>query len=264
MFAFSNVLLLVIVSLCYGQLTKQQCEPDTVDFATKVEKSSIVVYGKAMSKVMYEGSDSVFHVYYQVDCVLKGPATARQINITYAGHVEGKKYCQELPAGRGYSIAFLEPNPVNKSDHKTFTPTDFMEIHNEGNSLNELLARTCNLHRLVPRQSLADVATVCPVVGTDPSCLQAANSTVIITTNLLNNSTNIILSDASTNVSNKTTLMTDNKGLLAQPIHTPQQEIESIRGKSGTIQVDVDKQNGAKSTTFSILLMIMAIIFCCN
>ena len=88
MFALSSVLLLMVVSLCYGQSTKEHCAPDTVDFATKVDKSSIVVYGKSMSKTMYEGSDSVFHVFYQVDCVLKGPATLRQINITYAGRIK--------------------------------------------------------------------------------------------------------------------------------------------------------------------------------
>ena len=178
--------------------------------------------------------------------------------------MEGKKYCQELSAGSGYSIAFLEPSAGNESDHKTFIPADFVEILNEGNSTSELLARTCNLHRLVPRQSPATVAEVCPAVATDPSCLQAANSTVVMTMNLLINSTNIILSDAPANVSNKTILMTDNKGLLAQPIHTPQQEIEAIRGKSGTIEVDADKHNGVKSTTYSILLMIMAIFFCSN
>jgi hypothetical protein len=76
------------VSLCHGQPTDQQCAPDTVDFATKVDKSSVVVYGKAMAKIMDEGSSSIFHVFYQVDCVLKGPATLRQINITNAGKIE--------------------------------------------------------------------------------------------------------------------------------------------------------------------------------
>ena len=87
MFTRSCILLLVVVSICYGQFDKQPCAPDTVDFATKVEKSSIVVYGKAMSKALYEGNDSMFHVFYQVDCVLKGPATLRQINITNAGKI---------------------------------------------------------------------------------------------------------------------------------------------------------------------------------
>lgn len=87
MFTRSCLILLAIISLCYGESDKKPCEPDTVDFATKVDKSSIVVYGKAMSKVLYEGSDSIFYVFYQVDCVLKGPATLRQINITNAGKI---------------------------------------------------------------------------------------------------------------------------------------------------------------------------------
>ena len=58
--------------------------------------------------------------------------------------------------------------------------------------------------------------------------------------------------------------MTNNKGLLAQPIHTPQQEIEAIRSKSGVVSVDVDKPNGAQSITFSILLLITAIFFSSN
>lgn len=87
MFAFSAILLLLIGSLCYGESNKQTCASDNVDFATKVDKSSIVVYGKAMSKEFYEGSETVFHVFYQVDCVLKGSATLRRINITNAGKI---------------------------------------------------------------------------------------------------------------------------------------------------------------------------------
>lgn len=87
MFAHVSVFLCVIVSLSFGQLLTpdRQCLPDTNDFATKVEKSSVVVYGKAMAKILNVGSESIFHIFYQVDCILKGPATLRQINITNAG-----------------------------------------------------------------------------------------------------------------------------------------------------------------------------------
>ena len=88
MFTLPSILLLTIASLCHGQTSNRQCPPDAVDFATKVDKSSIVVYGKAMAKIMNEGSDAVFHVFYQVDCVLKGPTTLRQINITNAGKIK--------------------------------------------------------------------------------------------------------------------------------------------------------------------------------
>jgi len=263
MLALSSVFLLIVVSLCHGIPTDRQCAPDTIDFVTKVEKSSVVVYGKAMAKTMNEGSDSIFHVFFQVDCILRGPATLRQINITNAGRVESKQYCQEFPVGRGYSIAFLEPISSNKTNHKTFTPADFVEILDEGNSTSQLLARTCTLHRLVPRQSLASVAEVCPAVGTDPICREIANTTAIMTINLIN-TTQVIVSDPTTILSNKPLLIPNDNKHLTHPIHTPQQEINTIRGKSGIDQVDVDKHNGTGSMTFSILLMIMAIFFCSN
>ena len=82
----TSLLLLLVLGLCYERSSGNPlCTPDNVDFGTKVEQSSIVVYGKTMAKMMNEESDSVFHVYFQVDCVLKGPATLRQINITNAG-----------------------------------------------------------------------------------------------------------------------------------------------------------------------------------
>jgi len=262
MFAISSIFLLTVVSFCHGiPTTDRHCAPDTIDFATKVEKSSVVVYGKAMAKIMNDGSDSVFHVFFQVDCILKGPATLRQVNITNAGRVEGKQYCQDFPVGRGYSIAFLEPISANKTNHKTFIPADFAEIRDEGNATSQLLARTCTLHRLVPRQSLASVSDVCPAVGTDPVCRQIPDTT--ITTNLID-TTNSVLSDSTTILSKKNLINSADNNHLTQPIHTPQQELDAIRGKSGIEQVDVDKKNDGKSITFSILLMIMALFFCSN
>ena len=87
MLAIRSILLLLVVTFCYGKLgSDRQCDQDVVDFATKVEKSSVVVYGKTMAKIMNNGSDSVFYVFFQVDCILKGPATLRQINILDAGN----------------------------------------------------------------------------------------------------------------------------------------------------------------------------------
>ena len=182
------------------------------------------------------------------------------------GRAEGKTYCQEFPVGRGYSIAFLEPNSMNKTDHKTFTPADFAEIHEHGNSTNELLAHTCNLHRIVPLQSLASVSDVCPAVGTDPICLQNTNTTTgtVLITNILLNATNRTVSDVASDLLNKTIIVTDPKEHLTHPIHSAEQEIEAIRSKSGSAQVDVDTHNNAKSITFSLFLMIMAIFFCSN
>ncbi len=72
MLAVSSVFLLIIVSFCYGEPTNDRtCLPDTIDFATKVDKSSVVVYGKAMAKILNDKTDSTFHIFFQVDCILK-------------------------------------------------------------------------------------------------------------------------------------------------------------------------------------------------
>ena len=61
-----------------------------MDFATKVDRSSTVVYGKTTGKILDDSMDGTFRVIFQVECILKGPATARQINITRAGTNEGE------------------------------------------------------------------------------------------------------------------------------------------------------------------------------
>ncbi|CAF3501058.1 unnamed protein product [Rotaria sp. Silwood1] len=301
MFTIANIFFLIVISLCYGVPTiDRQCPPDTNDFKTKVEKSSIVVYGKVMAKMLDEESDSTFHVFFQVDCILKGSTTLRQINITKAGHVEGKQYCQEFPVGRGYSIAFLEPILSNTTNYYTFTPADFVEILVEENSTNLLLTRTCNLHQIVPRQSSALAIEVCPAVSTDPIChenfdvtttIMTTDSLMDITSNILfdvttntvlsdtttttttttttNNllvdtTTNNVLSDITTNISNEILSISNDNEFLPQAINPTQQEINAIETKSHINQVDVDLHNSAKSITYSILMMMIAIVFCFN
>ncbi len=83
---------------------------------------------------------------------------------------------------------------------------------------------------------------------------------MIMTLDLVN-ITHILLSNLTTNTSSPISLIPDDKDRLTQPIHTAQQEIDAIRSKSGATQVDVDKESGAKSITFSILLMIIAMFF---
>ncbi|CAF0894008.1 unnamed protein product [Adineta ricciae] len=262
MFAHVSVFLCAIVSLSFGQLltTDRQCLPDTNDFATKVEKSSIVVYGKAMAKIMNEGSESIFHVFYQVDCILKGPATLRQINITNAGRVPGKQHCQEFPVGRGYSIAFLEPVSANQSDFKTFTPADFTEIREEGNSTSQLLARTCNLHRIVPRQSLASVADVCPPVGTHPIC-QEMNVTSLLVPNARLNSTVAIPIETKPTASDVIVAPRGQNEHSNKSALTPEQEIDMIRSKSAHEHQEHADGNLGIKTTCSIFLMVIAFVF---
>jgi len=250
-----SLLFIVVLGLCYERSTANPlCTPDTVDFATKVHQSSIVVYGKTMAKMMNEESDSVFHVFFQVDCILKGPATLRQINITNAGQVEGKKYCQEFPVGRGYAIAFLEPNPMNSSDQKTFVPADFVEIVDDGNNVQNLLARTCSLHRLVPLHSSALVTEICPAVATDPQC--QLNATQSNLSDLTTTTTTTLKTNFETTTS--TVNQSSHDGHLSKPIPSPQQEIEAIRGKSGAVQVNVDQPNSSPSFTFNLVALLLA------
>lgn len=95
MIAISTIFLLIVSSTCNGKSTfKKNCPEDNVDFATKVDNSSIIVYGKTIGKNLYGSDDTMFFVQFQVDCILKGPAVERQINITRAGKIEFYKIFQ--------------------------------------------------------------------------------------------------------------------------------------------------------------------------
>jgi hypothetical protein len=87
--ARGTIFLLFVLCICNGGTTfYENCANDTIDFATKVENSSFVVYGKSIGKTLDDGSDSTFHVQFQVFCILKGPVIERQINITQAGKIK--------------------------------------------------------------------------------------------------------------------------------------------------------------------------------
>jgi len=236
MIAISTIILLFVLFICNGRATfYEKCSNDTNNFATKVENSSFVVYGKPTAKTLDETNDSMFYVTFQVDCIFKGPAISRHINITHAGQVQGKKYCQDFPIGRGYTIAFLERNPLNASDTKTFIPADFVEMPFKTNVTNKLLANTCGLHQVLPLESLASITDVCPAVSTDHQCI----------VNKIHHE------------------LTSNSSSL-NPVVIPggtQNGIEYIHSKSGIIQVEVDKKSGVNSINISILLILMAIVF---
>jgi len=237
MIAISTLFLCIVLSVCNGKpIFKQTCPDDAIHFATKVENSSIVVYGKTTGKVLYPESDAMFFVLFQVDCVLKGPAIARHINITQAGQVKGKTYCQDFPFGRGYTIAFLERNPLNVNDSTIFIPSDFVEVPFEGNSTSELLTDTCNLHQLLPLNSSVSITDVCPNVSTGSQCVNTRIRTNELTSTGSGLTPNVIPGGF-------------------------QHGTDDIRSKSGTIQVDVDTKNGINSINISILLIVMAIFF---
>jgi len=89
MIAISTIFLLFVLSISNARTTfDQNCPHDSIDFATKVENSSFVVYGKSIGKTLYQGNDSMFYVTFQVDCILKGPVIPGQINITQAGKTQ--------------------------------------------------------------------------------------------------------------------------------------------------------------------------------
>ncbi|CAF2369905.1 unnamed protein product [Rotaria sp. Silwood2] len=174
--AISTIFFLIVLSTCNGKsILKRKCAEDTIDFATKVENSSIVVYGKAIEKVLEEESGSTFRVIFRVDCILKGPPIAKYINITRAGRAEGKIYCQNFPSALDQTVAFLELD--SSSDSKTFIPSDFAEIVFEDDSINEELVNTCNLQQSVPLDSSLSITDVCPSVSTGPQCIQTTIKT---------------------------------------------------------------------------------------
>jgi len=255
MFVVRSVLVLLALAICNAA---RHCPVDTVDFVTKVNQSSVVVYGKTMAKIMDEGSDATFHIFFQVDCIFKGPATARQINITNAGQREGKQFCQEFDVGRGYTIAFLEPSLLEDDNNKTYVPADFVEIPDVGNVTSELLARTCNLHRLVPLNSKATVAEVCPSVSSDAECHSETSTKWIKTQPDLQ----VIKNKSKSNTTQVLVVPIPTDGQMTHPISTPQQEIDAIRAKSGHVhQVDTDRHASANSINTNILLVLTAIGF---
>ncbi|CAF1378926.1 unnamed protein product [Adineta steineri] len=231
MFGINTILLVTIFSICHVQsMLDENCPVDNVDFETKVANSSIVVYGKATETKLYDGSDSTFFVKFRVDCILKGPVINHLINITKAGRVENKTYCQSFSVGRGHVITFLEPDPLHFNDSKSFIPTDFVEIQFQDNVTNELLANTCNLHQLLPFQSTASIADACPIVSTESKCIHTTMKTDLE--------------------------LTSSSVLISGKYHHGS---EDIRSKSGTIQVDVDTKNGVNRLNISILLILMTV-----
>jgi hypothetical protein len=82
-------LLLFVLSVCNGGIIfHDKCPHDTINFTTKVQNSSFVVLGKSMGKTLDPQSDTMFYVAFQVDCIFKGSAIPRHINITNAGKIE--------------------------------------------------------------------------------------------------------------------------------------------------------------------------------
>ncbi|CAF2054935.1 unnamed protein product [Rotaria magnacalcarata] len=233
--AISTIFLLLVASICHGKPTsKRQCVKDTIDFATKVENSSIVVYGKANGIKLDINNRLIFNVTFEVDCILKGSRVPRYITITQAGIVENKTSCQVFPLGWGNIIAFLEQDSLN--DSTVFTPTDFTEVLFDDDSTNDALANTCNLKQLVPVEESSN-SDACPAVSINPICAPTTNKNYIDV----------------------------NGGSGLSPTVIPggsQLSIDSIRSKSVSTQIDVDtKTNGANSINISILLLVLSISF---
>jgi hypothetical protein len=80
------------------------------------------------------------------------------------------------------------------------------------------------------------VTELCPAIGTDPICQSEKAKTL---------STTVIDTNAN-----------DTSGRLSKPIRTPEQEINAIRGKSGSqSQIDVDRVGAASAMTSNLLLV---------
>ena len=147
-----------------------------------------------------------------------------------SGYVEGKRYCQDFPVARGYAIAFLERYPLNINATNVFIPADFVEVPYFGNATNELLMNTCGLQQMLPLNSSAMISDACPAVSTSPSCIP------IVSTTSAADSYHTVISG----------------GL--------QPDMENIRSKSGTIQVEVDTKNGVSPMKMNILLVFITMI----
>lgn len=85
----SVIFLLIALSICNGKsMLKRKCIEDTIDFASKVENSSFVVYGRAMKKEVNQNNRLIFRVEFEIDCILKGAVIPRYINIIEAGKIK--------------------------------------------------------------------------------------------------------------------------------------------------------------------------------
>lgn len=228
MFAVRSILFVVLLFNCQKIVIGiDDCPADNIDFATKVANSSIVVYGKSVGKTLYDENDSLFYITYVVDCILKGPVVSRQINITQAGQIKGRTYCQDYPVGRGYSIAFLEPNPENITDTKTFIPADFAEVPFVRNVTNEILVNTCHLQRILPFESTDSITDVCPIVSTSAECIALQSTTI----------TNAIVVPGGAQIG-----------------------VDNIKSKSGTAQVH-DENKGVDMKSINLALLFITVVF---
>jgi len=89
MIVISTIFLLFVLSISNARTTfNQNCPNDSINFETKIENSSFVIYGKSTGKTLYPGNDSMFYITFQVECIFKGPIIPREINITQAGKIE--------------------------------------------------------------------------------------------------------------------------------------------------------------------------------
>lgn len=145
-------------------------------------------------------------------------------------------------------MAFLEPVST-ENDQKTFTPTDFVEIVNEGKLIEDLLRSTCSLTQKVPLNSIATVSEICPSVSTAPECGTSTAETVAETTT-------VVLAEPTDVASSKNETKSNHEGHFSKPVQSPEQEINAIRAKSGqTHQVDVDQKSAANKLCWNLIIL---------
>lgn len=124
---------------------------------------------------------------------------------------------------------------MNINDTYTFIPADFVELPFEKNVTNELLIKTCGLHQILPINSSALIADVCPAVSMDAQCILNKNHFELTS---IHSPLNPILIPGGS-----------------------EHGIDGIQSKSGEIQIEVDKKSGVNSINMSIMLIFMAILF---
>lgn len=183
----------------------------------------------------------------------------RRKNVLFTGKIEGKEYCQEFLVGHGYSIAFLEPMSLNLTDHKTFTPADFVEIHVGKDVTNQLVTRTCEINLTVPLRSVASVNELCPTIVFDPICQE-----ILTTDNKPSDSTTTIDNVLSyeNEIASAETVITSVDNNSSQSRDPIEQEIFALGSKPKTSLVNVDKKSDGNSMKYSFIFMIIALFLC--
>ncbi|CAF1288629.1 unnamed protein product [Didymodactylos carnosus] len=195
---------------------------DNISFTTKIENSPYIVYGMSMNKITEQYIPNLFNVTFRVDCILKGKPMDRIINIIQAGGpLLGRKFCQDLDAGREY-IVFIE------RFFDVFRPIDFQEIKFDDETA-QLLEKTCSLARIQPLRYNSSVKDQCPTVSANCATDSKMDFSVSIKETSTIGSTHEIVSSVQKNL---TVLLSNSLGKIQLKEPNDKSLFSDINGRS--------------------------------